>query len=99
MKAYTIQRPNHLTYVQWDETNVAEFESMGMSDWSWISMTGVPTYVVDGTDLQVWLGESLWKTIPSGHWFNGSVYESMDDVPGNESVISGVPPFNYVVSS
>lgn len=99
MKAYTVQRPNYLVYVQWDGTNIAEFESMTMSDWSWMSMTGTPTYTVDNTDLQVWLGSDLYKTIPLNYWFNGNIYESMQDISASEYIVSGSPPFNYVVEA
>lgn len=97
LKTFTIKRPAVNVYVQWDGTNVAEFEAMTSADWTWMFWGGQPAYVEDGTDLQVWRGENLYATIPLNYWFNGSVWQDLNSLPGDEAIVASAEQLHYVV--
>jgi hypothetical protein len=95
MKAFSIRRPDVTTYVQWDGTNQAEFEEITSATWGWISMTGTPTYVQNGTDLEVWTSGQLLTVIPLNYWFAGfTMLPTLDNLPDEESLVSN-PSVEY----
>jgi hypothetical protein len=87
VKAYTTKRPDIYVYVQWDGSNLAEFQAMLPAQWGWMYMTGVPEYIQNGTDLEVWTSGQLFATVPLNSWFNGNVFEDLNSLPSNEAIV------------
>lgn len=100
MKKYTIPRPSYTTYVQWDGTNIAEFEALTGEDWPYLWWTPV-TFFDNGGSLEIYRSSDnfLVETIPNGYWScgPGSVLENVEST-STEQVIDSPPPFNYTVA-
>jgi hypothetical protein len=98
MKKYTTPRPTFVTYVQWDGSNIAEFEALTGEDWPWLWWNQA-TFVNNEGNLEIWRGDYLADTIPNGWWSAGpgNTFEDVVDT-SNEAVITGNPPFNYMIT-
>lgn len=99
MKRYTTPRPQLTTYVQWDGTNINEFEALTGQEWPWLWFNDA-TYVDNEGDLEIWLGEQLMDTIPNGWWSSGpgNAIESLE-TGQSETIVDGSPPFQYIVTT
>lgn len=97
MKKYTIARPAVQTYIQWDGSNVAEFEAMTANEWQWLSMLPNTTFVPnESNDLEIRTDDYAWNVVPLNHWTNGGTnYAFIEDSVYEQEVPS--PTFNYIV--
>ena len=96
MKKYTTPRPTYTTYVQWDGTNIAEFEALTGEDWPWLWWNQA-TFVENEGNLEIWRGDFLVDSIQPGWWSAGpgNTIESLEGQP--EQILETSPPFNYTI--
>jgi hypothetical protein len=100
VKKYLAARPALTAWIQWDGTNIDEFESLTDSDWVYLRYC--PLYFVNNNDdleMRRQDDDVLVDVLPLGHWSGGpgSKLESLESTT-DMSVVEGNGPFHFVIA-
>jgi hypothetical protein len=99
MRKYITSRPGVYPLIQWDGTNIEEFQALTGNDWTYLRFNPLLFTDNDGVLEIRDSNNSLLESLPLGYWCGGPgfVVESLQDT--NDSVVlEGTGPFRYVVT-